>query len=512
MFNTGDERIQELNVEIAHVETQESMPVEDSSACVPSHLARPQAKAARSEDHHAPIDILPPELLSRIFEEIISLHKPSKRFLAPYCLLGVTKHWRDIVLGTSSLWTSVNFDDEPTMLPLLTQHIERSQKRPLDIHIDSMSDTTFAQARPFMDISRWRQLRIYLRTRESLFDMLARLSEADAPLLERLSLACELNELEDARVDDNRQMRWNTLRSLAYLHLDGILPRTCMLPGDVLTTLHFSNGRNYVVPYSDFRAMLTRLPVLRTLILEDSVVCFDEPEASDLEEFELPRLTTLLFISDPGACYNVSHMIGVMRAPRLRRLSLLNVDASDLDRTLPKISDGSKFPALRCFELDRACICLEVAARSLIVTSPQVTELIIGDWIWFTWEEVRIHRDINLQEPHCHFLDILTIATNLAPRDAWPDLQTITIGSLLFEGVLLEDYAFEMDRGFGYALLNCLRVRRRANMPVQVLRLHPDILCRASLQTLAALRGEVQAVESFKGEDTLLENMERRRY
>ncbi|KII86829.1 hypothetical protein PLICRDRAFT_177559 [Plicaturopsis crispa FD-325 SS-3] len=472
----GDERTHELDVQMAHIETQEGMLVDES--------------AARSSDHRAHIAILPPELLSRILEDIVSLHEPSKRFFAPYRLLGVTKHWRDIVLGTSSLWTSINFDDEPTMLLPQSRHLERSRKRPLDVYMSSMSDITLSQVRPLMEIP-------------------PHLSEAEAPLLERLSLACELYELEDVRVDD-RQMRWNTLR-LAYLHLGGIHPRLCMLPGQVLTTSHLSNGRNYVVPYSDFRSMLTRLPALSTLILEDSVVYFDEREAS-LEEFELPCLTTLLFVSDPHATYNVSHMVGVMRAPLLRRLSLLQVHATDLDQLLPKISDGSKFPTLRCLELDRACICLEGATRSLIVTSPQVTELIIGDWNWLTWEEVRHSHRINRHAPHCHFLDILTIATNLAPGDAWPGLHTITIGSLLFEGVLLDDYAFEINHGFGYALLNCLRARRRANMPIRLLRLHPDILCRVSPQTLSALRGEVQAVESFKGEGALLEIVERRHY
>ncbi|KII94525.1 hypothetical protein PLICRDRAFT_169272 [Plicaturopsis crispa FD-325 SS-3] len=507
MSGTGDENIQELDVEIKRVETQESMLV-DESAGVSSHLARPQAEAVHSEDHHGPIDILPPELLSRIFEEISSLHKPPKRFFVPYRLLGVTKHWRDIVLGTSSLWTSVNFDDEPTMLPLLTQHLERSQKRPLDIYINSMSDTTFAQARPFMDISRWRQLRIYLRTRESLFDMLARLSETEAPLLERLSLACDLKWQEDVPVDA-RPLRWNMIGGvprLEYLHLDGILPRLCMLPGDVITTFHFCYP---VVRYSDFRNMLTSLPVLKTLIVEDSSIRYERE--TSLDEFELPCLTTLLFASDHPGPRIVSTMVSIIRAPLLRRLSLIIFNLSDNDRTLSMLSNGSKFPELRCLELNRSCGCPELATRDLIAASPKVTELILGDWCWFVWEDVKRHYYIYGEQSHLHLLDILAIATDRAPQDAWPDLRTITVGSFWREGMPDDHYEIEADRGFGHALLECLRARRRANMPIQLLRLHPDILCRISPQTLAALRDEVQAVESFKEEGALLGNVKRRR-
>ncbi|KII86828.1 hypothetical protein PLICRDRAFT_93477 [Plicaturopsis crispa FD-325 SS-3] len=515
MSSTGHARVQELDAEMKDVEAQEDV-LGNESACVPSHLARPQVEAARSEGYHAPIASLPPELLSRIFEDIVFSHKPSERFPVPYRLLGISKNWRDTALGTSSLWTYVHLDDAPTMLPLLHQHLERSRRRPLDVYMKDISEATLNRMHPSMELSRWRRLRIHTKTRTSLYNMLAHISDAEAPLLELLTLVCAFERLE--RVPDaTHLLEWNMVGGaprLAYLHLEGLPPRICMLPGEVLTTLHFNNGRNYVVPYSDFRKMLTRLPALNTLILEGSICCFDEPETA-LEEFELPCLTTLLFASKTTATCNVSDMVRVMRAPLLRHLYLLRLDYTDFERTIFNMSAGSKFPALRCLALDRVCECPEPATRTLIIASPEVTELIIGDWYWYTWEEVQLHRDPDQQGPsgYLHFLNILAVATELAPQDAWPDLHTITIGVPALEDPYCNYSEFETERGFGCALLECLRARRRANMPIQILRLHRDILWRISSQSLTALQNEVQAVKSFEGKSVACDqDLSQRRY
>ncbi|KII94523.1 hypothetical protein PLICRDRAFT_182431 [Plicaturopsis crispa FD-325 SS-3] len=507
MSGAGHESI---NGEIEQIEPQEKELVDDST-CVESHLSHLRTEAAHSGIvRHAPITSLPAELLSRIFENIIALHKPSKRFSAPYRLLCVTKYWQRIVLSTSSLWTSVNFNDGPAMLPLLTQHLERSRKRPLDIHLNPMSAATFDQLCPLMELSRCRRLRIYTESTDRLCNILAHISGTEAPLLEWLSMTRHLDNYmpNDLPIDARPCILTGGAPKLAYLHLEGIPPQLFMPPsGGFVTTFHFCMGRNNILSYPEFRDMLTKLPVVEKLILEGWIVQFFD---DSLPAIDFPSLTTLIFSGILRGPQSVTDMVRVMRAPRLQRLSLCQMDAVDVDGVISELSHGLKFPELRSLKLDRACICLETATRNLIIRSPEVTELIIGDWCWYEWEGVKKYYTRNKHELHMHLLEILGTTTVLVRQEAWPDLRTITIESLGLDDRPNDYYAFETDRGFGHALLECLRARRSENMPVQVLRLHPDILRRASPQTLAALRDEVQAVERYEGKGANWYHIERR--
>ena len=96
------------------------------------------------------IDVLPIELLSYIFH--LAVHAESKQngldfdastVHAPLQLALVSKHWREVALGTPSIWSSILVTIEAVQDPEQydTRHIEQclqlSKSYPLDVLLDT---------------------------------------------------------------------------------------------------------------------------------------------------------------------------------------------------------------------------------------------------------------------------------------------------------------------------------------------------------------------------------------
>jgi len=101
------------------------MPEYELSSCPPTF---PMHRAAPP---HTSIDLLPPETLVEIFQQVT--HEP----IVPMQLALVCRNWRDVVLGASELWAhiEINIKDNLTEMKL-TRQIELSLKASmmLDIH------------------------------------------------------------------------------------------------------------------------------------------------------------------------------------------------------------------------------------------------------------------------------------------------------------------------------------------------------------------------------------------
>ena len=116
----------------------------------------------------APINRLPNGLLLRIFE--LSIHESVLEF--PKCdvhrhrkreLAGVSRRWRDVVLHSPSLWTTIKLS--PTWSePFVASHVARSSQFLLDIEMCYCERVTRAfclsMARLVVCYQRWRSLRI----------------------------------------------------------------------------------------------------------------------------------------------------------------------------------------------------------------------------------------------------------------------------------------------------------------------------------------------------------------
>ena len=190
------DELTEVRIELARLEKQEQGLTEQL------YNVRTTVRAQRTKlDElirriHAPIDRLPNELLLRIFE--LSIHASVLAF--PSCdvhshrkleLAGVSRRWRDMVLGFPRLWTTIRVS--PTWSESFVKaHVTRSCQSPLDIEI--FTQDTVHTFRASVDIlvdcaQRWRSLIIH--GRGSSFDvseLLKRIEHVVFPSLTHVSV------------------------------------------------------------------------------------------------------------------------------------------------------------------------------------------------------------------------------------------------------------------------------------------------------------------------------------
>ena len=119
----------------------------------------------------------------------------------------VSRLWRDVALGTHSLWNSIRVDclyNGEGQLRMLDLFIARSHEHPLDITIDLVRDEDgyywglSAQTdKIFPLLSRWRSLRVSGNIREDVFDALYPLRHVYAPVLQAFEVKIEPSASED---------------------------------------------------------------------------------------------------------------------------------------------------------------------------------------------------------------------------------------------------------------------------------------------------------------------------
>jgi hypothetical protein len=137
----------------------------------------------------APISVLPPEVLARVFR-FLSLQEPpcsGKQNLGWIRATHVCCFWRQVALGDSSLWARIS--GMPTNLELISGMLARTRNAPLDIDID-LDRTLFPELILLMfptHLSHTRKLR--LETVISLhFDSFRGIYIEKAPALEHFKL------------------------------------------------------------------------------------------------------------------------------------------------------------------------------------------------------------------------------------------------------------------------------------------------------------------------------------
>ncbi|KAF5386350.1 hypothetical protein D9757_006688 [Collybiopsis confluens] len=177
------------------------------------HMARLQSQISLLRTHReavdkkrrslraalAPIQFLPNSLLTRIFRFVTDdtsyTHGSSPRprlSPVPFRLASVCSRWQSLCLSCADLWTElvINLTRGPRILPVLDWYLERSQKRPLTLHIvyDAMpigsvlvDHTVIEKLASFT--SRWQHVTF---TGPALPFLVPRLQGLDFPIVESL--------------------------------------------------------------------------------------------------------------------------------------------------------------------------------------------------------------------------------------------------------------------------------------------------------------------------------------
>ena len=89
-------------------------------------------------DRNRMISRLPMELLLRIFDLFIHLGDLEGIYRRMHRLANVSRHWRDTILCTSTLWTCTMIS--PDDIPFLKTRLKRSRSAPLDIVVIDWTD------------------------------------------------------------------------------------------------------------------------------------------------------------------------------------------------------------------------------------------------------------------------------------------------------------------------------------------------------------------------------------
>ncbi|KIM59922.1 hypothetical protein SCLCIDRAFT_979586 [Scleroderma citrinum Foug A] len=131
---------------------------------------------------------LPTELLSRIFTFCIPDPKFPEQPL--HQIVGVSRHWRDIVLNDAAFWTSIKVT-ETQKLSLLKAQLKRSRSAPLYVWVEEL----YQDHAKLLDIlvphvERWRAL-IIRRNPDAITKLvIQKINRLRFPSLRRLSIHC----------------------------------------------------------------------------------------------------------------------------------------------------------------------------------------------------------------------------------------------------------------------------------------------------------------------------------
>ncbi|EKM51280.1 uncharacterized protein PHACADRAFT_177934 [Phanerochaete carnosa HHB-10118-sp] len=281
---------------------------------------------------------LPPELLSRIFEQHIQLCKESwgqKTFserLPPSCIptvgpyswiraTHVCRYWRDVALTNPLLWSDIvltcNYECVETMLA-------RSRRVPL--YVQSYNSCCAGDACPIpirplrlvlKHLPRIRSLTLYIKW-WVYFDIVDTL-RGPAPLLQQLTLSTPSGLYDTTYMQpavlfpEHAPLTELTLCSFGF-------PWTDPAPFRALRSLRVVKGTPARPEVGDVLGALRHLPALRTLALEDVFI----PSAPGLpalpappDVVALPALATLVLAGDAVACGTLLSGLVLPRATRI---------------------------------------------------------------------------------------------------------------------------------------------------------------------------------------------------
>ena len=330
--------------------------LDQSIADLEDKLSALKLRRAKLLDQRALITRLPPELLSRIFE--LGVHESGDLL---FTLSLVSRHWRDLVLATPTIWTYIILDNDwswriPSFLRRLSAYLQRSQASKLFVDIDFRyvdsthdTETIMSQLAPHLwrcysfnvSVPDWFRMR---KVQEH--------SSALGPALEDLYLRVDSS---DSEYQDPFTVLSQPCPRLGYVMLEHA-PLDCLgVPMPSLRQLYLlrdarcHSSARIAYPFKELMTILTSSPI-KWFSLRLALFTIDTTEdvfrATPTPQ-ELPHLKGLSFdIVDPGS------ISLFLESTSLPALELLSVNAGEELQWLTQMSlTPSRFPALRLLDL-----------------------------------------------------------------------------------------------------------------------------------------------------------------
>ena len=276
----------------------------------------------------APISLLPPEVLSRIFHFLSLKDRPfgysRTRILGWIIVTHVCRLWRQVAIGDSSLWTEIFC--VPTNRELVSEILDRSRNAPLDIFInlDGAPDPKVLLLFP-PHLSHTRELRLSMLDLRHL-DSVQGICSQEGPALEHFEVEVSLNyrtltlrELDGTTLFKGRAPKLRTI-SLFYLFIPW-----SFIPRGQLTKLEIYHDDEILASDVGLRGDLNQLidllancPQLEVLVLESCL--YPQPtHFSYGRTIHLPLLSRLRL---GGSTSRVTNLLKMLKLPSSTTLQL----------------------------------------------------------------------------------------------------------------------------------------------------------------------------------------------
>lgn len=339
-------------------------------------LFHKRAQYADLNNRTNPISSLPRETLSNIFEiayfslrQSRSLNETGLRF--EHIISRVSRHWRDIAINLSHLWTSIAASRGASTTNLAI-YLQRSGAQPLEVYMDfgykhqRLRDKSVG---PIIDtiiphITRWRRLVLSVNL-SSLSIIQSYLFNLEVPSLEELEIDWK-GSLEELRTID---LHFGIFRGgapkLKSLQMFDMTLEQIRPPLTALTDLHIYGPCNIFMPFNCESGML---PNLRSLTIdggdfEDNVL------GGPIQNAEVPSLHTVRIFN----LYQKIHgILTSLQAPLLDSLILGGI--YECDGYGWGWEGVLVFPALRSLDLWDVSVDI-TSIRTILASCPTITEL-----------------------------------------------------------------------------------------------------------------------------------------
>lgn len=326
-------------------------------------LAFAELQLRRMLNRLAPIYLLPPEILSIIFEigqalDLVDLEdfddassedseSSSSSSQRPFeiSMTHISSYFRDVAISTCKLWTTIRITHTRPIVEEITTYLSRSDGCGLRVRmdltgVDIPSTLTIATIGMVLPQShRCYQLAIDTFYETQANPIIAHLNDTNAPLLEHLSIS--VDNAEGITVVNSGVLRGGAPK-LSFVRLRGLAMSLFPPPLENVTTLHLDQTRALPIRYNTFRQMITASPFLENLSVYGDII--NTPIWPVNRPVEMPYLRCLRICGVDGAIY--SGLLLCLDAPNLESLVLKNVQERDLEQFWAS-PDKLKFPCIQ---------------------------------------------------------------------------------------------------------------------------------------------------------------------
>ncbi|KAJ7436819.1 hypothetical protein FB451DRAFT_186333 [Mycena latifolia] len=305
------------------------------------------------------LDSPPDEVLRRIFGHLVNLGGLDHPELL---VASITHHWREVALGTPSLWTTIHVNHD-RQISALGDILPRSKTLPLNISIrlDAFRYRFFTEYNEAIDallphIARWRSLSI-TATNPVLHSIRNRIQRQPMPALESLELVqsdtgrvqhlgpfvFEPSVFRSLRLERTMMYAADATLLAGLTHIELVESSLAMLDENKLLSLEY--------PTSDPRP--PSMTALEHLVLDASNPAIDGLTYSPA--FSAANLTHVSFARLEAPSMDIvqalSHVYGIaLAAPALAELAIADIHGQALVMLLAVVR-ATRFPALRSLAL-----------------------------------------------------------------------------------------------------------------------------------------------------------------